>query len=103
MNKLERLKKIQNDRFFQNHQQLVLSKIILQHQLQKKQQQKRYKKFLRLLKKRLYRAKKIKLYMYQLKNRHQPKVAKTPSIVSFSFFSAGEHQDDVKFRSICGL
>lgn len=103
MNKLERLKKIQNDLVFQHLQQLVLSKIILQHQIQKKQQQQRYKKFLRLLKKRLYRSKKRKLRMNQLKKRHQPKVSKTPSIVNFSLFSAVEHQDDVRFRSICGL
>ncbi len=103
MNKLERLKKIQNDRIFQNLQQLVLRKIILQRQIQKKQQQKRYKKFLRLLKNRLYRSKKLKLRMHQLKKHHQPKVAKTPSMVSFSFFSIVGHQDDVKFRSICGL
>ena len=103
MNKLERLKKIQNDLVFQHLQQLVLSKIILQHQIQKKQQQQRYKKFLRLLKKRLYRSKKRKLRTYQLKKRHQAKLAKTPSIVNFSMFSAGEHQDDVKFRTICRL
>ena len=103
MNKLERLKKIQNDLVFQNLQQFLLRKIILERQIQKKQQQKRYKKFLCLLKKHLYRSKKIKLRMCQLKKRHQPKVAKTPSIVSFSFFSAVEHQDDVKFKSICGL
>jgi len=103
MNKLERLKKIQNDLIFQNLQQLALGKIILQRQIQKIQQQKRYKKFLRLLKNRLYRSKKIKLRMHQLNKRHQPKVTKKPSIVSFSFFSAVERQDDVKFRSICGL
>jgi len=103
MNKLERLKKTQNDLVFQNIQQLALRKLILQHQIQKKQQQKRFKKFLRLIKKRLYRSKKRKLRTYQLKKRHQAKVAKTPSIVNFSLFSAGEHQDDVKFRTICRL